>query len=174
MPGPASFGESSWRPAVAVSRRAILATMSTRADGLSIRRLDLATFAGDAWALQASLDVPPDTIARLVADGSGAVRWKVVGMSSIEDNATQVSDDVTDLDTLMIKLTRSQFGSAVVSPLSATSGTIVGLEVTESDASAGDVFVLAIPAITAGVGSAAALWIIPTAGFNRLPVGSAP
>lgn len=159
---------------MAFRRRAILATMSTRADGQSIRRLDLATFAGDAWALQASLDVPPETIARLVANGNGPVRWKVVGMSSIDDDAVQVSDTVTDLDTLVVKLTRTQFGSTVVSPLSATSGTIVGLEVTEVDASNGDVFVLAISALTVGVGSAPALWIVPAVGFNRLPAGVAP
>ena len=137
------------------------------------RRLDLSTFTGDAWALQASLDVPDADVPRLVADGQGPIRWTVQGMSSGKDDATQVADAVTDIDTTIVTIKKTKRGAAIVSALAATTGTVVGLGITEDDVADREVFVVAIPTVTVA-GTAPWLWIVPTSGCLVLAEGVSP
>lgn len=137
----------------------------------AVRRLDLATFTGDAWALDATLAVPDAAVPRLLASGQ-PVRWTVFGMSSGHDNATQVVDTTTSLSTCLIKISKTDRNQSLVRACGATSGTIVGHGVTEEDVADGDVFSVAVPAIV--VGTAPWLWIVPTSGFTVLGSGVSP
>jgi hypothetical protein len=140
-------------------------------DQRAVRKLALTgdgAFTGDAWALNASLAVPAaGVVPRLVADGK-PVRWAIYAMSSADSDAEQVVDVGTSLSTCMVKISRtaSSEGKPLVRTLVATAGTILAKDVAEEDVSEGDVFVLAIPAIT--VDTATFLWIVPTSGFSRV------
>ncbi len=138
---------------------------------LAIRKLDTSTFTGDTFAVAATLAVPGATVPRLIADG-GEVRWKVYGMSSDGDGATQVVDTTASLSTCLVKISKTPGGQTLVSPIVATSGTIVAREVSEDDISTKDVFVLAVPAFVAG--AAPFIWIVPTAGCSVAPTGATP
>jgi hypothetical protein len=131
-----------------------------------VRRLDLATFTGDAWADDPTLALPPNdaTVPRLMSDGR-PFRWSIYGMSSGEDDATQVVDTTTSLSTCIITLSRTDRQEPLVDALVATSGTVVGHAFTEVDLGESDVFVVAIPAIA--VGTAPWLWIVPKSGFLK-------
>lgn len=129
----------------------------------------MATFTGDTWAVDATLAVPDAAVPRFIARSGEPVRWKVMPMSSGSDGAEQVADTDTSLSTCLVKISGTARAKALVSPLMATSGTIAAHEVTETDVSVGDVFVLAIPAATAG--TADWLWIVPSANCTLLASG---
>jgi hypothetical protein len=141
-----------------------------------VRRLDLSSFAGDAYAVEATLAVPTASpaIPRFISDGT-PVRWVVAGMSSDSPGATQAADTVTTFATRVVKLNRTERGNSVVRLLAAT-GPAAGVnqEFTEANMSAGDVFVLAVTSVTPGEESADFLWVYPTAGVRRLEDGVAP
>jgi hypothetical protein len=136
-----------------------------------IRKLDTSSFGGDSWADDATLTVPDADVVRLIATAS-VVRWTVVGMNGKGETAEQVPDTTTSISTCLVKLSRTPGRKTLVRPLVATSGAIIGHEVTETDVSPGDVFVIAVPAFA--VGSAPWLWVIPTAGCSTLPSGASP
>lgn len=138
-----------------------------------IRKLDLSTFTGDVWAVDATLAIPGATVPRFTADGS-VVRWVVKAMSSADADATPVVDGVTSISTRMIKIIRPRGNAGIPTALAASTGTIEGQEITESDVSPRDVFVLGVSAATVGEGSADWLWIIPTSGCTIAASGATP
>jgi hypothetical protein len=133
-----------------------------------IRKKDTGTFTGDAWADDPTLDVPDDDVPRFVADGS-PVRWKVYGMDGRLPGSAQEVDTTASLSTCLVKIDTMTRGPTFVSALVASSGTILAHEVTEPDVSAGDIFVIAVPAFVAG--TAPWIWIVPTAGCRLLASG---
>jgi hypothetical protein len=137
-----------------------------------VRRLDLATFTGDAWATAAALALPPDdgTVPRMLGVGS-PIRWAIYGMDSGEDDAAQVVDTTTSLSTCLVQISRTRRREPLVAALASTSGTVVGRGFTEPDMSDGDLFVVAIPTIT--IGTAPWLWVVPLSGFSRAAHGPA-
>lgn len=131
-----------------------------------VRTFDLSSFTGDAWALEATLDVPPATVPRFIADGS-PVRWAVSGMDDDGRDAEHEADDGTTFGTRLVKLGRvEQQSTGIPRLLSTTSGTNVNREFTEDDVSAGDVFVLAVVSLTAGGSPATYLWAYPISGVT--------
>lgn len=140
-------------------------------DRSAIRKLNLATFTGDAWSVVGTAALPPVAVPRLIADGT-PVRWVAYGMTSDSDDAAQEVDTTTEITTCMVKISRTPGAEPLVTPLGATSGAIVGLSVTESDVTSKDVFALAISTIV--VGTAPWLWIAPTSGYSLAPTGAAP
>ena len=135
-----------------------------------VRRLDLASFTGDAWAVAATLELPPDdgTVPRML--GAGApIRWAIYAMDSGDDDAAQVVDTTTSLSTCLVQISRTRRLEPLVAALTSTSGTVVGRAFTEVDMADGDLFVIAIPTIT--VGTAPWLWVVPLSGFSRAVPG---
>lgn len=141
-----------------------------------VRVLDLSTFTGDAEALEASIAVPADGVPRFIATG-GPVRWAVVAMDGGIGSGKQAADTDTSFGTRLVKLSRS--GSLGQTPLVTLLGaTAVGKnanrEFVEDDVSKGDVFAIAVTDVTADAGSAAYLWVYPTAGAQLAAEGSTP
>lgn len=139
-------------------------------DQRAVRKLALTgdgAFTGDAWALDETIAAPPAGVPRLVADGK-PIRWAVYAMTSNDADAEQEVDTTTSLSTCLIKISRTATtgGKALVRALVATSGTILAHDIAEEDVSEGDVFAIAIPAIT--VDTATFLWVVPTSGFSRV------
>lgn len=134
----------------------------------SIRKIDLADFEGDEWAVDDTLAEPPEDVPRLFATG-GPVEWAVYAMTSGADDAEMVAEVTTTLSTCMVKLatTPKPAAKVLVRPCVAVSGTVLNHPIVEADVSRGDVFVLAVPAIT--VDDATWLWIVPHSGFTREP-----
>jgi hypothetical protein len=145
--------------------------MPLEVDRAAIRKLDMGSFTGDAWADDATLAVPDAAVPRLSVDG-GPVRWTVYGMSSNADDATQEVDTTASISTCLVKIMRTPAQQPLVTLLAASSGTIVAHEVTESDVAVKDVFAIAVPAATAG--TAPWLWIVPTSGCSVLASGVSP
>jgi hypothetical protein len=139
----------------------------------AIRKLDTATFTGDTWALDATLDLPAASVPRHLVSGS-AVRWVVQPMDGDGANASRVVDTDTSLSTCVVKINRVQDGPAFPVLVAASAGLIASHEVSETDVSHGDVFALAVPGITYGAGSAPWLWIVPTGGCTALDSGVSP
>lgn len=137
-------------------------------DARFIRKIDLAGYTGDAWAVAATLAEPPAaTVPRLFASG-GSVEWCVYAMSGLGSDATQVVDTTTTITTQMVKLaTTPGTSTAIVRPLDGVSGAILAKPIAEDDVRLGDIFVLAISAIS--VGTASYLWIVPHSGFVQEP-----
>jgi hypothetical protein len=133
-----------------------------------IRKIDLSGYTGDAWAGDATLAEPSATsVPRMIANGA-PVEWVVYAMSSMDASATQVIDTTTTITTRMVKLaTTPGTVNVLVRPLDGASGTILSKPITEDDVRHGDVFVLAISAIS--VGTASYLWIVPHSGFSQVP-----
>jgi hypothetical protein len=127
----------------------------------SVRKLDMSSFTGDTWAVEATLAVSGATVPRFIATG-GPVRWVAQGMSSGAIGATAAVDTTAVLSTCLIKIGRTTGGVAFARKLVSVTGLLANREITEEDVSPGDVFVLAIPSAVAG--TAAFLWLMPTAG----------
>lgn len=128
-----------------------------------IRRLDLSSFAGDAWATQAG-QAPPPADVPLLRVKSTPVRWSVVPMDGVEDDASEVADAVTSIDARAVKIgegPRGQAKTTLTTSIVEREGMEwpVGRELTEDDVSQGQTIALAIPTLTIAGGSAAALWI---------------
>lgn len=134
-----------------------------------VRKLDLATFTGDAWAVDATLAAPDlDDVPPMLATG-GKVEWSVYAMDGDGPTASMEAETTTTITTCLVKLaTTSPTGATtLVSPCVAVSGAILNHPVMESDVERGDVFVLAIPSIS--VGTATWLWIVPHSGYVQEP-----
>jgi hypothetical protein len=138
----------------------------------AIRKLDLASFTGDTWAVKATLEVPGATVPRFIATG-GPIDWVVYGMTTGKADAVIEIDTTTSISTTLVTISRvPDGGAALLTPMVATSGTILSEPIIEDDISTGDVFMLAVPSIV--VGTAPWIWIVPTAGCRVLPEGVSP
>jgi hypothetical protein len=138
--------------------------MSLDIDERAIRRLDLASFTGDAWADDPTLAVPDVGVARFVADGS-PVEVSVYAVASGSPDADQVIDTTTTVTVCMVKISRVR-DKARVRALMGSSGALLGHELTEPDVKAGDVFSIGIPAIA--VGTAPWLEVVVHSGFSTI------
>jgi hypothetical protein len=133
-------------------------------DSRAIRKLDLSSFTGDAWADDPTLAVPTAGIPLFVANGS-PVEVCVYAVSSGAIDADQVIDTTTTITVCMIKISRTQ-GKARVRALMGSSGTLLAHDLTEPDVKVGDVFAIGIPAIA--VGTAEWLEIVVHSGFSTI------
>ena len=145
--------------------------MSSRTiDSGTARKLDTSTFTGDAWAVQATLDVPPAAVPRFVA--RGPVRWSLVAMAGEGDDASPADDVVTVAEVRAVKLSLTPAGEATVRTVDSATGVACGVDLTEDDIARGDVFVLAVPELTTGVGSAPWIWVVLHGGATALEDGA--
>ncbi len=133
-----------------------------------IRKITLSGWTADTWAVDATLAAPPDGAIRFLSNGL-PFEWAVYAMSSAAENATLVAETTTTITTCIVKLARTPAPGLVVlpAPCAAVSGAILNHPVTETEMRQGDVFVIAIPAIS--VGTATHLWVIARSGFIREP-----
>lgn len=137
-------------------------------DAAFIRKIDLSGYTGDAWGVAATLAEPPSaTVPRMRANGV-PVEWTVYAMTGLGADATMEAETTTTITTRMVKLATTPGAAAVlVRPLDGVSGAILNTPVVEDDVRHGDLFVLAITAIT--VGTATHLWIVPHSGYIQEP-----
>lgn len=114
------------------------------------RKIDLATFTGDAWAVDATGALAPPEL-RLVVK-SLPLRWRVIPVDGGGDGAAQVTD-ATTIDARRQTITvgpQRQDEFTLDAPVSFTTGGEVPLPAhfAEYDMKAGDRVALGIPTIT--------------------------
>jgi hypothetical protein len=133
-----------------------------------IRKITLSGWTADTWAVDATLAAPPTDAIRFLSNGQ-PFEWAVYAMSGSAHSATLVAEVTTTITTCIVKLAQVPAPGTVVlpRPCGAVSGAILNHPLTETEMRQGDVFVIAISAIT--VDAATHLWVVPHSGFIREP-----
>jgi hypothetical protein len=137
-------------------------------DADPIRKIPL-PFAGDSWAQPGAQAPPPADERRLRA--MGPVRWRVIGYSGVGPGDTPVDGDASTYDMCLVKVRLDGAGVeslARTATLVETGGELAptGKQITETDASAGEVFLFGVVSTTKD--TAAALWIFDDSGAQVL------
>lgn len=136
------------------------------------RILDLSTFVGDTWAVQATQAVPfAEAVQRLVVRQS-PVRITLRPLDGIKTTSDTVADDVTTCDVRVVKIHLGELGvefTEMLSSIVESGGAVtkLGRGVSESDVDIGQIIVIGFPVLTPGGADGLAVYV---SGADPIPV----
>ena len=139
-----------------------------------IRKINTSSFTGDAWAVLATLALPPVTVPRMRLPGVGrtTLTWVVEPRAGEAPGSAYVADVSVDLTVSLAVLSQTQGGVALPVLYEGTAivnGNLLQHAIIEDDLVGGETFVFAITSFTAG--TAPWLWIYPISAVELAPAG---